>query len=266
VVAVRLIATDIDGTLLRADGSISPRSRSALHAAVAAGIDVVLVTGRPPRWMAPIADATGLAGTAVCANGAVAYDLGAEAILAEYPLTPAQAQLVVAALRTAEPDVVFAVEWAANAGFAREPAWEPGPRGGAGATMGDLDELVSRPIIKILARLDGTDPDLLLATAQSVVGALATPTHSSIAGLVELSAPGVSKASGLARLSEARGIPAEAVMAFGDMPNDLPMLMWAGQAVAVANAHPDVLAAGGRVTASNDDDGVARVIEEMLRR
>jgi HAD superfamily hydrolase (TIGR01484 family) len=264
VTAVRLIATDIDGTLLRGDGSLSPRSRAALHAAVAAGIAVVLVTGRPPRWMAPIVAATGLSGKAVCANGAVAYDLGDEIIVAEYPFTSGQSNVVVGAFREAQPDVVFAVEWAANAGFAREPAWDPGPRGGPGATVADLRELVSRPIIKILARLEGTDPDILLAMAQSAIGALATPTHSSMAGLVELSAPGVTKASGLARLATAWDIPPEAVLAFGDMPNDLPMLGWAGQAVAVANAHADVLAAVTRVTSSNDDDGVAATIEELL--
>ena len=72
------------------------------------------------------------------------------------------------------------------------------------------------------------------------------------------------KATTLARLCAERGIAAEEVVAFGDMPNDLPMLAWAGTAYAVANAHPDVLAAVDRRTASNDDDGVALVVESLL--
>jgi hydroxymethylpyrimidine pyrophosphatase-like HAD family hydrolase len=81
---------------------------------------------------------------------------------------------------------------------------------------------------------------------------------------MEISASGVSKAVALSRLADELGVPADEVVAFGDMPNDVPMLGWAGHAVAVANAHPDVLAAADEITASNDDDGVAQVIERLL--
>ena len=97
-----------------------------------------------------------------------------------------------------------------------------------------------------------------------LVGETVTLTHSSDDGLVEISASGVSKATGLARLAEERGIDPGRAVAFGDMPNDLPMLAWAGRAVAVANAHPEVLALADEVTASNDEDGVARVLERLV--
>ena len=84
--------------------------------------------------------------------------------------------------------------------------------------------------------------------------------------LLEISAAGVSKASALAAVCSARGIAAEEVIAFGDMPNDLPMLTWAGRGVAVANAHPEVLAAADEITAGNDECGVAQVLERLLER
>ena len=80
---------------------------------------------------------------------------------------------------------------------------------------------------------------------------------------MEISAPGVSKASGLARFCAERGVAAGQVLAFGDMPNDLPMLVWAGRAYAMANAHPQVLQEVGRVAPSVHDDGVAVVLEEL---
>ena len=96
------------------------------------------------------------------------------------------------------------------------------------------------------------------------MGHLAELTHSSLDGLVEISATGVSKATTLELLCTERGIPADCVLAFGDMPNDLPLLAWAGRGIAVANAHPSVLAAVTEHTASNDDDGVALVLEQLL--
>jgi hydroxymethylpyrimidine pyrophosphatase-like HAD family hydrolase len=84
-------------------------------------------------------------------------------------------------------------------------------------------------------------------------------------GYVELTAPGVDKGSGLAVVAAALGVAATDVLVFGDMPNDVPMFAWAGwRRVAVANAHPDVLALADEVTASNDADGVAAWLEAML--
>jgi hydroxymethylpyrimidine pyrophosphatase-like HAD family hydrolase len=107
--------------------------------------------------------------------------------------------------------------------------------------------------------------DELVAHARELLVDLAELSHSSTAdALLEIGAAGVSKASGLAVLCARQGIDPGEVLAFGDMPNDLAMLQWAGRSVAVANAHPEVIATADEVTASNDEGGVARVLERLL--
>jgi hydroxymethylpyrimidine pyrophosphatase-like HAD family hydrolase len=118
--------------------------------------------------------------------------------------------------------------------------------------------------VKLLAWSASHAADEVAASFQGVLGSRAECTFSGGRGLVELSAPGVNKVSALSSLCAARGISPDDVVAFGDMPNDLAMLQWAGTGYAVANAHPSVLASGVRVTASNDDDGVALVLEHLL--
>jgi Cof subfamily protein (haloacid dehalogenase superfamily) len=261
---VRLFATDLDGTLLRSDGTVSDRTRAALTAVEGSGRALVLVTGRPPRWMPPVVEATGHAGLALCANGAVVYDLATGQVVQEHLIDPDVGAEAVAAIRAALPDVVFAVERSGSRGLGREEAYALGftPRGEV--LVAEVDELLTEPVAKLLARSPDLDPDEMLARVREVVGDLVEVTHSSTTGLMEISASGVSKAVALSRLADELGVPADEVVAFGDMPNDLPMLGWAGHAVAVANAHPEVLAAADEVTASNDDDGVALVIERLL--
>jgi hydroxymethylpyrimidine pyrophosphatase-like HAD family hydrolase len=129
-----------------------------------------------------------------------------------------------------------------------------------------VDVLVSQPSVKLLLRHGDLMADELLQRARGLVGHLAELSHSNSAdSLLEIAAAGVSKASALTRVCAERGIASEEVVAFGDMPNDLPMLRWAGHAVAVANAHPELLAAADEVTSSNDEAGVARVLERLFR-
>src|SRR5205823_8541128 len=85
---LKLVASDLDGTLVRSDGKLSDRTIDALKAVEDAGVLVVLVTGRPPRWMRPIVEATGHRGLAICANGALIYDLETEQITKENTLDP----------------------------------------------------------------------------------------------------------------------------------------------------------------------------------
>jgi hydroxymethylpyrimidine pyrophosphatase-like HAD family hydrolase len=141
------------------------------------------------------------------------------------------------------------------------------------ADTGDLRQAVpdlarmwhhGTPIVKLLAWSALSTADTLLALVRGVAGDLVECTHSGGANLVEVSAAGVSKAAALSALCAARGVDPADVIAFGDMPNDLAMLRWAGRGYAVANAHPSVLAAGLPTTASNDEDGVARVLERLV--
>ncbi len=258
----RLVASDLDGTLVRSDLSVSDRTRDALARVEEAGALFVMVTGRPPRWMAPVADATGHRGLAVCANGALVYDLHTEQVVRSSLISAEAAVEVVRSLRREIPGIAFAVEKGLD-GFGREasyvPRWDNGE-----VLVAPVEELVSAGVVKLLARHEELDSDDLLARARAAVGELAECTHSSSDGLLEMSATGISKASGLASLAEEWGIAATEVVAFGDMPNDLPMLSWAGHAVGMANAHPEVLAAVDEVTASNDDDGVAQVLERWF--
>ncbi|SDL30811.1 hypothetical protein SAMN05421874_11955 [Nonomuraea maritima] len=254
----RLVATDLDGTALRTDGTVSPRTAAAFAKVEESGAMLVFVTGRPPRWMGAVAGAVRHHGLAICANGALIYDLHTERIVESHLITVDVLAEVVAQLRANVPELLFSVEY--EAGYAHESDF---PHAGLGTAV--ADSLTGRPCAKLLARHAGLGADELLAAVHAVVGHLVTATHSSRKGLVEMSAQGVTKASALAALAGEHAIAAAHSVAFGDMPNDLPMLSWAGTSYAVANAHPDVLAVVDHVTATNDDDGVALVIEKLYR-
>ncbi|GIH75199.1 HAD family hydrolase [Planobispora longispora] len=260
----RLVATDLDGTALRSDGTVSPRTAAAFARVENAGATLVFVTGRPPRWMHTVAGAVHHRGLAICANGALVYDLHTERIVKSDLIQPDVLEEVVRRLREKVSDLSFSVEY--EGGFAHESDFRLG--GWDSKAVGGLrvgtSTLTSRPCAKLLALHPRMDPDILQDTVCGVVGDLVTPTHSSGRALIEMSAHGVTKASALAELAATYGVTPSGVVAFGDMPNDLPMLRWAGTAYAVANAHPEVLAAVHHVTAANDDDGVARVLEELF--
>jgi Cof subfamily protein (haloacid dehalogenase superfamily) len=269
---VRMVASDLDGTLLHTDGTVSVRAREALQAAEAAGLVVAFVTGRPPRWLHDIAAATGHTGIAVAANGALLYDLHREEVIDEHLLDPDALGEVSARLREAFPDIAFGVEYGLE--FAHEADyrhdWEITPltdRSGRvlpGVIQGELAELIRRPAAKLLAKSRSADPDEFLAAAQAVVGERATLTRSGHTALLEIAAAGITKATGLAALAERHGVAQADVAAIGDMPNDVPMLTWAGHSYAVGNAHPSAKAAAEHVTTTNDDDAVAALIESIL--
>lgn len=258
----RLVATDLDGTIIGPSGAISDRTVRALQRVEELGVPVVFVTGRPPRWLGVVAERTGHTGLAICANGAIVYDLHTEQVVAHHSIAVDIGLELTRQLREALPEVAFAVE--TLDGYAREHAYRPRWDVGVEPTLGRIDEIFGEETVKLLVRHDSLDADQLLAAAREVVGDLAEFTHSSIDGLLEVSAAGVSKATTLAQLCADRGIAAADVLAFGDMPNDLAMLAWAGTAYAVAGAHPEVLAAVERHTGDPVDDGVAQVLERVF--
>ena len=257
-----LVATDLDGTIVRGDGTISARTVAAFARVEAAGARFVLVTGRPPRVMRDIAAAFGHRGTAICANGALAYDMRTDTITTLHLIPAPVLATAAAALRAAIPGIEIAVEYPdgrAADDLYRAISWDVNesiPRPGDAA-------LFSRAASKLLGRHRGHGCDDLLALALPAIGGLVSVSHSNGKGLIEASPLGVSKATVIAELAASRGIGRESVIAFGDMPNDLPLLTWAGTSCAVANAHPDVLAAATVVIGSNDDDGVAEYLEKL---
>jgi hypothetical protein len=258
-----LVATDLDGTIIHSDGTISARTVAAFARVEAAGARFVLVTGRPPRWMATIAATFGHRGTAICANGALAYDMRTGEIEARHLIPPAVLAAAAAALRAAVPGIGIAVEH--PDGHGADPVyqalnWE------VNASLPRLDDtaLFARPASKLLGRHFGYSCDDLLALVLPALDGLVGVTHSNAKGLIEASALGVSKASVVAEIAALHGIGPQEVIAFGDMPNDLPLLAWAGTSCAVANAHPAVLAAATHVIGSNDEDGVAAYLEALF--
>ena len=282
----RLVATDLDGTLVRGDGTVSARTRDALAAAEAAGIEVVFVTARPPRWLAPLADVVGGHGRVVCLGGASVWDLDSNRALDVCGFTDDDAAGLVADLRAAVPGIAFALERADgptfDAVYADVEVVEPiapqwlRPRveetffTGA-QPVGKLIALAEEDLAAARASGPATAPrvstaaqEAFFSVVRDVVGDRAELHYSGAGGLAELLAPGVSKETALARWCARKGIDAADVWAFGDMPNDLPMLRWAGRGHAVANAHPAVIAAADAVVAANDDDGVARTLQAAL--
>lgn len=257
----RVIATDLDGTLLHSDGSLSDRTRAAIVRAEAVGITTVFVTARPPRWLDSLADAVGPHGTVLCGNGAFVYDVTSRTVTEQYSLDDLLLRELLAELRHAVPDITFAVERAD--GFGREEAFVD--KFSDEYAVGDLTRISSTSVGKLLARSPGTEGLEFLGRVAEILDGRAELGYSGASGLAEITAPGVTKAAGLQRWCGKRGLSAGDVWAFGDMPNDLPMLHWAGTSFAVSNAHTDVLAIAQHICPSNDDDGVAHTLEILLQ-
>ncbi|WP_448852607.1 HAD family hydrolase [Corynebacterium sp. 335C] len=269
-----LVASDIDGTLLDSRDRVRPRLRSAIGRMIRAGTPLVLATGRPARWMTPVLRQLPVRPMCVCANGAVTWDSYRDVVTSFRGLDPeAQARAVelarealagrggvgVAAERPGRtsvdpPEELFVV--------ARDydHAWDP-----MGHDLVDEAEVISAPATKLLLRNSAmTSAEMLELVAPAIPPDLAHVTYSVPEGLLELSAPGVTKRRGLEEMAELVGADASRVVCFGDMPNDIEMLRWAGLGVAMGNARPEVKEAADEVTAANDDDGVARVLERWF--
>ena len=259
---VRLVATDLDGTLLSSDGLCSGRTRTALAAVERSGMRVVLVTARPPRWLHDLADLVGEHGLALCSNGAFVYDVRSRQIREEHCMAAGVVESLAVDLRDALPGIVFAVE--SRAGFGRERNYLDEFTTPQDVWAVRLEELLDPLPGKMLARCHKVPAVQFHRVVDEVVGDRAVVSYSGASGLAEISAAGVTKAAALQGWCAAQGIDSTEVFAFGDMPNDLPMLRWAGRSFGVANAHPDVLDVVDQVCASNDDDGVAQVLEELL--
>ena len=256
---MKVLATDLDGTLLRSDGTVSPRTLQALEDAEAAGIAVVFVTGRPPRWLDVVAEVVGGHGIVIAGNGAFIVDAATREVISTRGFAPEVGDAIISDLRGALPGVQLAVE--TDQGFRREVGFE--------STRPDLDRPehaagADAVVAKLLVRDPARENEEFVLEVAGLVGDRGQVAHSGIPGLAEVSAAGVTKAAALATWCAEHGWGPDDVVACGDMPNDLPMLEWAGHAVAVANAHPEVLSAADEVIGSNDEDGVATVLERLV--
>jgi Cof subfamily protein (haloacid dehalogenase superfamily) len=264
-IAYSLIATDLDGTLLRGDDTLSDRSRTALATAATAGARHIVVTGRPAPRVRPLLDDLGGQGLAVCGQGAQLYDAGADRMVWSVTLDRELAETALGKIEAEVGDVYAAVDQDGVDGLTLiEPGYEmPHPTLPAVRVL-HRDDLWTQPISKVLLRHPCLTDDELASAARGAVGSLASVTMSG-PGTVELQPCGVTKATGLALAATHLGLTRTTTIAFGDMPNDIPMFDWATHGVAMANAHPELKAVADEVTLSNEEDGIAVVLERLFR-
>lgn len=267
-----LVATDLDHTLLRSDRSVSDRTAVALDAVRQAGVPVVPVTARNTVGVRALDPRAGLSGWALCGNGAYGYNLDTDELLYSVELAPQILQSVAGTVVPQAPGVRFATvrdagcRFTAEDGYAALASFADHSRDPAEMERAALAEQLRTPALKMIFRHPDLPAEELFA---AVSDAVSTRCDAEItlsgAPFVEVMAAGVSKASGLARLCSHLGVDRADVLAFGDGINDIDMLQWAGRGVAVANAQDAVLAVADEVTAAADDDGVAQVLERVLR-
>lgn len=262
--SLQLVAMDLDGTLLRSDKTISEKTSALLWRLPSVGVTIVLVSARPPRALRQIARDFHLSGLAICCNGAIIYDLDREYSLQEHVLSPQQIEHLVTLLSASLSDLSFAAEngysvicEAAFYPFCTKHD-SPPPR------IVDISAICQTPQIKILVH-HATLPieELHERVALLLDSSVYSVTYSG-SDFLEIMLGGVQKGEALAAFCAQLDIAAHSVVAFGDMPNDLPMLQWAGLDVAVANAHPLVLQTVDVITLSNEEDGVAHLLERLL--
>ncbi|MBH5129121.1 HAD family phosphatase [Streptomyces sp. HB-N217] len=258
----RLIATDLDGTLLRGDDTVSQRTRDALAAATAAGAAHIVVTGRAVPWTRHILDDLGYDGLAVCGQGAQVYHAGEHRLLTSVTL---DRQLAGVALAKIEADTGPLYLAASRDGLDGDVLVGPGYEVGGdlpALPLTDASDLWSAPLNKIYIQHPTLSDDELAEVARQAAGGFVTVTMAG-AGVVELLPLGLSKATGLSLAARRLGLKAADTIAFGDMPNDVPMFGWAARGVAMANAHEELKTVADEVTSSNDEDGIAVVLERL---
>ncbi|MCS4592898.1 HAD family hydrolase [Brevibacterium sediminis] len=257
-----LVASDIDGTLLLNWKPISTATIDAIHRCQDAGIPFVLVTGRPIRWLAPIAEQIPDLGRVVCLNGAVVYDIASQSVVDAHTIDTETLTEITEAVRVDHPEARFAYE-TLNGGFIDREFVTGRPR--EARIIDDVSELAGEDVVKVLVRLETSDSQAMHDLIDPLVDGTC---HASFSepdnGLVELAPFGITKAKTLSDLCDHLGVAQSQVMAFGDMPNDIEMLSWAGHGVAMGNALGSVKAIAAAVTEAVDDDGVARYLDAVL--
>ena len=273
--APRLIVSDIDGTFITSAGRVTPRLRDVVMRAVRSGTHFGLATGRPHRWLMPVLDQLPITPICVCANGAVIYDPARDEVLRSFELQPDVLSQIVsdidAVFRPLGVRWGYGVERVGNSALDPEddvflvtPDYNPDAWDSRFGVV-PVGELISQPAAKLLARC----PSMCSAEMFDLIAAVvdetdAHVTYSMDEGLIELSSPGVNKATGVSILASRYGVAPQDVVTFGDMPNDCEMLAWSGLGVAMGNANPMVQEAADAVTLSNDEDGVAAVLERWF--
>ena len=261
----KLIASDLDGTIVSHKGVVSERTIAAFTRARDLGVHVFFVTGRPPRWMGEIREAFGF-GEAICCNGAMLYDLLNDVVLEEWMISIDDQLEVVRRMRIAMPEMSFAVE--SNDHYHREiayvPKWDIGMDN---VGVEKIEDAIKRPALKILGRCSNHEftSDQMVEVAHRECKDLVTVTHStSRDSLIEISALNISKGTTLEMMAKRLGLTSDDCVSFGDNPNDFSMLQWAGRSYAMSDGHPDAASFAKGVAEPCESDGVAKIIQQLL--
>ncbi|BCJ53320.1 hydrolase [Actinoplanes sp. NBRC 14428] len=263
----KLIATDLDGTLVRSDDTVSAYTHEVLDRVRAAGIRIVGATGRGPRLTELTRNDIRAADFLVLAQGGWVIDQNESQLLRS---TRLPGRDLAIALQNLEAEVGPLSVMVEALEHDDAPLWgdfDPTWRYPVTVEARTRAECLTGEVIKAFARSFTRDVDDLLAAAQRIIPPqVATVTQAGL-NYVEICPPDVDKGTGLAVVAQAVGVDPGDVLVFGDMPNDLPMFAWAGWGrVAVSNAHPTLLAVADEVTSSNDEDGVAVYLDRLLSR
>ncbi|WP_127499112.1 Cof-type HAD-IIB family hydrolase [Actinoplanes solisilvae] len=263
----KLVATDLDGTLVRSDDTVSAYTHEVLARVRAAGIRVVGATGRGPRLTSltrgDIRDADFL----VMAQGGWVLDQAEGTYLLRSRLPGSELAGVLAALEAEVGELSVMVEALDHDDAPLWGDYDPTWRYPVVLERRPRAECLTGNVIKAFARSFAYDVDELLAVARQVVAPEVASVTQAGLDYVEICPAKVDKGTGLAVVAQAVGVDPADVLVFGDMPNDLPMFAWAGWGrVAVANAHPTLKAVADEMTLTNDEDGVAVYLDRLLSR
>jgi Cof subfamily protein (haloacid dehalogenase superfamily) len=261
---VQALACDLDQTLIGSDAVLRPRTVSAIGAARAVGIHVLIVTGRMFQSVRRYALAAGITDPVVCYQGAVVADPVTGEFLRHVPMPEDGAREVIAAVEELGYTILVYVddelyvaretsETEAYAGFQHLHVH----------VVGELLAWLPKPPTKLVVVGDPAELDGLEVTMKGRFGGRLYISKS-LPHFLEFASPEVHKGSGLDFAAAHVGFTRERSVSFGDGENDVELLRWAGYGVAVANAHPKVIAAADLVCPSVDDEGVAQVIEAYL--
>ena len=257
-----LIAIDLDGTLFGADRQVSERTADTIQAIQLRGHAIVIVTGRSAHSAMPRLGSIPSGARLVCSNGAYEYNRQTQTIAWSRTISRLSVDALHGRIIDALPDASFGWETAAGLSYEQQFVAQAGgahtlEQGGSAEPLGCSDTLKLYVRTPALARSHLQQHLLPIVGDQSEVSTSGVP-------FVELTAKGVDKASGLARVAAELGFLASRTMAFGDNLNDIPMLRWASKAVAMGNATSEVKAMADTKTLDNTDDGVAVLLEEWL--
>ena len=262
---IKLVAIDLDGTLLRSNKRLSRANAQAIADATNLGVHVVLASARPPRGVRDIYHRLALDTLQVNYNGALIHDMPRGKNVYHQPMPVALAKKIVKFARRKDPDVVISVEvldkWYTDHVDDKLPTETS--KHFSPDFVGPLDAFLTVPVTKLMLL---APPEKLKPIHAAVRTKFAKDIAILISDdyLIQLVHKQVDKASALKLVAEQYNIPREQVMAIGDAPNDIGMVQWAGLGIAMDNAWPQLKKVADHIAPTNDNDGVAHVLKKFI--